>query len=155
MNADEGKAAARQRLLREIAELREHSMPLSLEKKQLETALSDIKSRLRVSAGRLSPREHTAICNEQVSCKRRISRLEAHLHEIKKQLRAKHTELDLLGADWLAPGENPQLRAELHRLRDHWGLYATDAANNEKCRGLAAEFSSELRALLSLLREER
>jgi chaperonin cofactor prefoldin len=153
MSQNEGTAAARQRLLKEVAELRNQAAPASLEKKQLEAALSDLKSRLRIAGGRrLSPHEYHAICNEQISCKRRIARLETQLQESKKLLRTKHAELDALEPTTFAEGERMGLRAEMRRLRDHWQMLAVDETKDEKSRGMAGEFAVELRELLAMLR---
>jgi len=151
---EQEQAAGRRQLLAEMSELRNQSAPLALEKKQLEARLSELNARVRENGPRGLPRtEFRSICNEQTSLKRRIVRLETKYQELKAQVRTKQAELDGMDGPPDTDGfrRRSALRAELRLLRNHWQAYADDLNRDEKSRGLALEFATELRELLALL----
>ncbi len=140
----------RQRLLAELATMRNEMMPVTLEKRKLEVSIAECNDQLR---RRLPPNEFIAARNRQVSCKKRIVYLEERNQAAKKALRLKQAELEATeAAIAIIPGEHGRrlaLYENLRHIRNRWQSYADLREERDEAKRIAVEFAQELRILLS------
>ena len=132
-----------------INKLREDYDTIVERKKEIETRLSILNSKVR-SSGNMPPTEYKNICRNQSDIKQELVDLQPQINHIKHEIADKEIFKEEI-YDYINKNKPKDIVAKLEALRDSYMEFASDQTRVGSTRVMASRFTEELQEIINSL----